>query len=290
MIVGDFVDASQTFSDIFNPWPLDEDLEVGPVTGDSNDNNLIAVKIGDVSGDAKTNLKQTLTSSIRTGNEVGFLYENENVKKGNTVSVPIVADEDMLLYGYQFTLETDGIEIKSIQEGLLDMKNENVGFLDNNLITVSFADPDAIKVNKGDILFTLIGQVKESGILSEMIKVSGKITANEIYIGESLEIGEIQLIPNAESEQEVYVNALYQNEPNPFRKKTTIGYELEKEGDVTISIFDATGTILKVIHTYGQVGLNKEILNANDFKKTGLYYYELEIDGFTDIKKMIIVK
>ncbi len=40
--------------------------------------------------------------------------------------------------------------------------------------------------------------------------------------------------------------ALYQNEPNPWNTQTTIGFDLPADGKVTLSVFEATGKVVKI--------------------------------------------
>ncbi len=84
--------------------------------------------------------------------------------------------------------------------------------------------------------------------------------------------------------------SLSQNYPNPFNPNTNIRFEIAKEGFVKLTVFDITG---KVVETLASGNMNAGIYNADfDASKlsTGIYFYRLETEGFTDTKKMILVK
>ena len=83
---------------------------------------------------------------------------------------------------------------------------------------------------------------------------------------------------------------LSQNYPNPFNPTTKISYALPKSGLVTLRVYDILG---KEVAT-----LVNEVKNAGnytvDFAATnftsGVYFYKLETNGFSDIKKMMLIK
>jgi hypothetical protein len=84
--------------------------------------------------------------------------------------------------------------------------------------------------------------------------------------------------------------SLSQNYPNPFNPVTIIKFEIAKEGFVKLTVFDITG---KVIETLVSGNMNAGVYNA-DFSasklSTGVYFYRLETEDFTDVKKMVLIK
>jgi hypothetical protein len=83
---------------------------------------------------------------------------------------------------------------------------------------------------------------------------------------------------------------LTQNYPNPFNPTTNINFSIPKEGNVKLSVFDVTGkeAVLLVNEALG-AGEYKVDFNASGLT-SGVYFYRLETAGFTDVKKMILVK
>jgi hypothetical protein len=85
---------------------------------------------------------------------------------------------------------------------------------------------------------------------------------------------------------------LYQNVPNPFTEKTQINYTIGTVfQNVSISIFDMQGGLLK---TYDHLSVNEGkgsiTINGNELR-AGMYMYSLIIDGKEiDTKRMILTK
>ncbi|MGE5806923.1 MAG: endo-1,3-alpha-glucanase family glycosylhydrolase [Ignavibacteria bacterium] len=83
---------------------------------------------------------------------------------------------------------------------------------------------------------------------------------------------------------------LEQNYPNPFNPSTTIKFKLYEAGWVTLEVFNLLGEEVAVL-------INKE-MSASEHSITfdaselsgGLYIYHLKANGFTDSKKMILLK
>jgi hypothetical protein len=89
--------------------------------------------------------------------------------------------------------------------------------------------------------------------------------------------------------------ALEQNFPNPFSKVTTIGYRLDEESNVKLTIFDQKGKKINVLvdevqsvgnHTViwnGETGRNRPVVS-------GVYFYELRVNDKKRTKRMFLLK
>lgn len=86
------------------------------------------------------------------------------------------------------------------------------------------------------------------------------------------------------------VYELGQNYPNPFNPTTNIKFSIPKSGMVTFIVYDIQGKVVEVyMDGYLQAGeYNVEVEAAK--WSSGVYFYKLTTDGFTDTKKMILVK
>lgn len=83
-----------------------------------------------------------------------------------------------------------------------------------------------------------------------------------------------------------------QNFPNPFNWQTTIGYEIEKQGQVELSVFDVYGreitTLVKQFQPPGHYNVN---FDPAEFSATsGIYYCEISVDSYSKTMKMIYLK
>jgi hypothetical protein len=83
---------------------------------------------------------------------------------------------------------------------------------------------------------------------------------------------------------------LHQNYPNPFNPVTNINFDIIKEGNVKIIIYDVQGRVVSILANQDVLPGRYNIqFDAGNYS-SGVYFYRLETPGFTDIKKMIIIK
>jgi hypothetical protein len=83
---------------------------------------------------------------------------------------------------------------------------------------------------------------------------------------------------------------LNQNYPNPFNPVTNIKFSVPKKGHYNFRIYDVTG---KLIDTYLDSYITSGYYNAEidgTRLSSGVYFYTLQGEGFTDTKKMILIK
>jgi hypothetical protein len=84
---------------------------------------------------------------------------------------------------------------------------------------------------------------------------------------------------------------LNQNYPNPFNPVTKIAFSIPKAGNITLKVFDVLGKEVAnlVNNTFVKAGTYESEFNASNLS-SGLYFYRLITDNFTDTKKMILTK
>lgn len=84
--------------------------------------------------------------------------------------------------------------------------------------------------------------------------------------------------------------SLAQNYPNPFNPETNISFTLPKSSYVTMKIFDITGKeIEQVVNDNLTVGSYTVKFNAENLP-SGTYFCKMITDGFSDVKKLILIK
>jgi hypothetical protein len=83
---------------------------------------------------------------------------------------------------------------------------------------------------------------------------------------------------------------LSQNYPNPFNPTTQIKYSVKTNGLVTLKVYNMLGkevtTLVNEVKTAGSHTVDFNGANL----PSGTYIYKMESNGFTDVKKMILVK
>ena len=93
---------------------------------------------------------------------------------------------------------------------------------------------------------------------------------------------------------------LLQNYPNPFNPETWIPYQLSKDSEVSISIYDITGELIRRLSLgYQQAGFytsrDKAVYwdGRNDMGESvtsGIYFYQLSVGDYSETQKMLILK
>jgi hypothetical protein len=83
---------------------------------------------------------------------------------------------------------------------------------------------------------------------------------------------------------------LSQNYPNPFNPVTNVKFAIPEAGDVSLKIYDVTGSLVAVyLDGFVKAGYyNAEIDGSN--LSSGVYFYTLRAKDFVETKKMILVK
>ena len=107
-------------------------------------------------------------------------------------------------------------------------------------LTASWHKVGGVSATASDVLFTLSFQATAAGQLSEMININSKVTEAEAY-NTSSDIKDLKLTFRGSEIGAEF--ALYQNEPNPFKGNTLIGYDLPEAGNVVLTVFDVTGKV-----------------------------------------------
>jgi photosystem II stability/assembly factor-like uncharacterized protein len=84
--------------------------------------------------------------------------------------------------------------------------------------------------------------------------------------------------------------SLSQNYPNPFNPVTNIEFSIPKSSIVKLVIYDIQGRILEtIVNDELSAGTYKADWNAANYS-TGVYFYRLEAEGFTQTKRMLLIK
>jgi len=83
---------------------------------------------------------------------------------------------------------------------------------------------------------------------------------------------------------------LSQNYPNPFNPTTKITFALPKSGLVTLKVYDVLGReVSTLVNEVKNAGTYTVEFDASGLS-SGIYFYKLESNGFTAVKKMMLMK
>ena len=133
--------------------------------------------------------------------------------------------------------------------------------------------------NPDPILFTFyyrVTAVKSNGYES--------IMSNEV------EVDLDYLFKNGSGDEIVYKYKLETNYPNPFNPSTTIIYEIAKVTEVSLKVFDILGReVAELVNEKKNAGNYRVDFNASNLP-SGVYFYRINTQEFSDSKKMILLK
>jgi len=83
---------------------------------------------------------------------------------------------------------------------------------------------------------------------------------------------------------------LFQNYPNPFNPTTKISYKLNKEGFVSLKVYNLVGQVVGDLVDEQQVPGSYEVEFDASNLTTGVYLYKLQVNGYTSVKRMTVLK
>jgi cyanophycinase len=110
-----------------------------------------------------------------------------------------------------------------------------------------------------------------------------------------LETGRFDFLTNVENESESNLAPryfqLHQNYPNPFNPSTTINFSLNSSEKITLKIFDALGKEIEtLIDDYFESGYHSKLYILNSKLSSGVYFYRLSTQEYSETKSMVLLK
>lgn len=83
--------------------------------------------------------------------------------------------------------------------------------------------------------------------------------------------------------------------PNPMRSQTVIRYQLPRDADINIKVYNLSGQLVRVL-VEGRMdsGIHQVTWDGRDERgkkvSAGVYLYRMTVDGFSDAKKMVVIQ
>ena len=122
------------------------------------------------------------------------------------------------------------------------------------------------------------------------VAISGGITTGPALTNQTWVFTETIQGINIEEGEIPEEYSLMQNYPNPFNPSTTIRFSIPAASYVTLEVFNALGEKVEVLVSEElSAGTYKYEWNAKDLT-SGIYFYRLTSESFTESKKMILLK
>ncbi len=287
-----FVDADYNFPNPNNPWAenFPEVIDYNNLAENEMETNFIAIKIGDVNGNASTNGLLSADDRNFTG-VLNLKTADLNLKAGQSYQVAVQSVDNQSLLGFQFSLNFDknALQINSVNDDEM-VKSEHFGFAKTaeGVLTNSWNASQATYLKASQNVFELEITALKDGRLSNLLNISSDYTSAEAYRttdGSDVELLDIEL-QFTESIQNGF--ALYQNTPNPFREQTTIGFEIAEANTTILTVFDVTGKVVKTVVENLDAGYHQIVLQKADLPVTGVLFYQLESGDCTETRRMLV--
>ncbi|MBP6184103.1 MAG: T9SS type A sorting domain-containing protein [Saprospiraceae bacterium] len=285
-----FVEANYVFPNPSKPCDFPEVKNFNNLNPGMTSANFIGVKIGDVSGDAVPN--SLLGADTR--NSVGvlaFAIADQVLVGGEEYTIAITADHFQGVQGYQYTIDFDAsvVSFDRVDAVWTELSSSNFGTarVNEGLLTTSWNGSEAITLADGEVLFTVTFRAKANVKLSQVLKVNSRVTAAEAYDARE-DLLDVKFRYNGD----LVVGGqfeLYQNEPNPFRDVTIIGFNLPEASRATLKVYDVTGKVVKVVRGDFAKGYNSINLDRTDIHGNGMLYYQLDTPTDSATKRMILI-
>lgn len=283
--------STMPFGPLTLPYP--QTIEHNPADQNFLDDDFVAVRMGDVNGNTPVNLTND-NADDRTGETFKFRINDRAFHAGELVTIPFKASDFTNRHAYQMTINFDPsvFELADYQGGALELTDENFGtaHLANGHLTTLWVSREALSINDDEVLFTVTFRaLRNSTSLSKVLHAGSEITRAEAYNadGSTMKVDfEFVQPQNGLNEADF---ALYQNQPNPFRQGTVIGFRLPESGRASLRVFNAAGQLVKLVVGNFEQGYNEVRFEKGDFGTPGVYWYELETPTNSDRKKMILI-
>ena len=223
------------------------------------------------------NLQQTLTDDYVT---ISASYDNSN----GDVTLPVE------LNNFSADYSTSGVNINWVTESEFN----NLGF---NLYRSQDEDKDYLKINA-----ELVQGAGHSTSQNTYSYTDSRIEQKGTYYykleqididGQTSMFGPISVFVDRAIIPETF--SLQQNFPNPFNPNTMIRFGLPEPGNVKVIIYNTRGEqIRELVNRSYEAGTFELSWDAiDDYGRrisSGVYFYKLETESFTDIKKMVYTR
>ena len=198
--------------------------------------------------------------------------------------VPILIDDITGVLSGEMALSFDPSKLRPIEASVSDLTSDYLfaSNIQNATIKLSFAGAES-KTGGGRIAEIVFEPLEEVvGVLSAVSLVHAQL--NE---------GMIAVRVGAREVPEAY--ALMQNYPNPFNPETAVEYTLPEETHVRLVIYNTTGqTIRTLVEASQSAGYHQVVWDSrNDQSQPvggGVYFYRMTAGGFSETKRMILLR
>jgi photosystem II stability/assembly factor-like uncharacterized protein len=239
--------------------------------------------IGYVVGDHGIILKTT---------DAGISWNKQNSGTSNYLQAVCFVDSSN---GYVTTGNVDGKFLKTTNGGISwDLYNTGAN---EYILDISFMDINhgiAVGPN-GLILLTtdqgMTWETQKSGTYNGLYAVA-KAGDNWVIVGDHGTIlkSSYKIVSTPERNTIPSAYELSQNYPNPFNPSTTISYSIPSQSFVTLKVYDILGNeVITLVNEEKSAGRYEVKFKAENIA-SGVYFYQIKAENFSDTKKFVLMK
>ena len=282
-----FVDASYTFLDPTHPldeaWP--EVRNANNLPGDLNFLNFIAVKIGDVSGNAVPNLRAATATDNRS--LLALRLTDRAYEAGDTFRVPLRLDHPADLVALQLALQFDPavLELRGVQAAALHLSATHTYQPTTGTFTLAYDAPAPLAIDSETALFYLDFRTLRPGQLSDVLSISTRFTPARLFVPATPE-GHPLTLTFAAPTVDLKDGKVY---PNPFSTTTQLTFHLPAAQSVRLDLYDPLGRRFYSQQRSFTAGRHGWTLRATDLPGPGSYVYHLRTATRTISGNMVLV-
>lgn len=270
-----FVPSDYVFPDPINPFlPVFPESDTSFYFLNGGKHDFIGLKVGDVNVSADP---QMLDADIPERREQVLTIQTNQRKIEAEEVFTATFSTLQPSQGFQFTLNYKDLELLEVipLKGML--ADQFAHFPEKNALTVAceHTEPGT---------FSLRFRALRTGSLCELLQIGSQITPAAAWLpvagGKVIPADVALRFPDNDG------FALLQNQPNPFSGKTTIRFQLPKESEATLQVFDSHGKVV-----FSQSGLFGQGLHFVQIDlsgvQAGVLYYQLETPEYRAVEKMV---
>jgi len=273
-----------------NPWntAVPELVNINDFSDQDRMNyDFVAVKVGDVNGNAQANELRGAEPRQRAG-VLRIHTADRQLETGADYRVELRTDDLAGIEGYQFTLDFDPalLELRDVGYGVLQEGELGWRFLDQGMITASWHSAERQSLSGGAVLLTLTFRARSQGRLSDHLRLNSRFTPAEAYDrrGDLLDVVlHFDTVPAPTLH-------LYQNRPNPFREHTLIAFQLPEPERVVLLIHDLSGRLLWRHSGQYPAGYQEVAVKGAELPGQGVLLYTLQTKNRAVSRRMVRIE
>ncbi|HRG34400.1 MAG: hypothetical protein JNK69_04865 [Saprospiraceae bacterium] len=250
------------------------------------------IKIGDLNGSVVASNASSTQS--RSNDVLSLVTPERNYSTNEELTVPIQLSQAKAINGYQFTLQFDPtkLELVDVISGVSRFTKENMSLsrIEEGLLAISWNSNEITALQNYDNLFSLKFKALSKGQISTTLQLNSTITQAEAY-NASLESMDIRLgYRNSQGSNDQNGLVLYQNQPNPFSDLTVIGFDMPRAAKATLTVYDLNSRTVLKSDIQAVKGYNSIQINHSQLGVTGVLYYQLDAEGYTATRRMVVIQ